>query len=731
MQRLLTLVMFVCCLAGMNAARAQDEQLPWSFSKLERPPAPASDQLTLGHRVRNHIDAFILLKLEQVGLEPAPEADRHTLVRRAYFDLLGLPPSAEQVEKFVNDDSPDAWPNLIDELLDSKHYGERWGRHWLDVARYADSGGFEGDMSYPNAWRYRDYVVDSFNKDKAYNIFVQEQIAGDEIWPDNLDLDPKRVYRAPPEKLRHLEARLGTGLYGFGPRVAESALDAKRFHYETLTDWVDTTGAVFMGLSFGCARCHDHKFDPIEQEDYFALQAVFTGSVEADVPIVSPMEITSWQLIYPRVIAVHEARTAYKLFQARTQGREKTAEEQAEEKRLSADIVKRVMELPEKGISVPNTELDPLTQLPRATVLRHERPELVKTVHLLERGELHSLGKKIRPALPASLAEVTGHEKNVPGPYGSRKELALWLTQPDHPLTARVMINRIWLWHFGQGIVATPNDFGHNGVAPSHGELLDWLASEFVARDWSIKEMHRLIMASNTYRMTSRFGTDQHHDADPDNRLLWRMNRRRLEAEALWDAVHATAGTINLKQGGRPVVPPLAEDEIAALRDKWHWPISGDPADYTRRGLYILVLRNFRFPMFEVFDAPVNSVSCPERDVTTVAPQALWSLNSPSVYRQAGHLASRVAKNSADDAEGWIERLWMIALSRPVREREKKQALELLKRLETGASEGDEQLLATLGKRPAGLESLPANKAASLLKLCLTVYNLNEFAFVD
>ena len=236
------------------------------------------------------------------------------------------------------------------------------------------------------------------------------------------------------------------------------------------------------------------------------------------------------------------------------------------------------MELPDKGISVPHTELDPLMQIPKATVLGHERPELVKPVHFLERGELYQPQHEIAPALPASLAAVTSRKKEVTGPFGSRKQLALWLTEADHPLTASVMVNRIWQWHFGQRIVPTPNDFGHMGVPPSHPKLLDWLATEFVARDWSIKEMHRLIMNSNTYQMTSRFGTETHYRSDPDNRLLWRMNRRRLEAEALWDSVHATAGTINLEIGGRPAVPPLAEDEIAALREKWQWPISGDPA---------------------------------------------------------------------------------------------------------------------------------------------------------
>jgi hypothetical protein len=293
------------------------------------------------------------------------------------------------------------------------------------------------------------------------------------------------------------------------------------------------------------------------------------------------------------------------------------------------------------------------------------------------------------------------------GPFSSRKQFALWLTQPDHPLTARVMVNRIWHWHFGRGLVSTPNDFGVMGQPPSHPELLDWLATEFVARGWSIKKMHRLIMNSNTYQMSSRYSTEANLAHDPDNRFLWRMNRRRLEAEALWDAVHATAGTLNLKMGGRPVVPPLAEDEIAALREKWHWPVSADPQEHARRGLYILIRRNFHFPMFEVYDAPVTSASCPARDVTTVAPQALWSLNNRSVIAQAQAFANRMIKEAGTKPERCIGRIWLTALARPPSDQERREAVQLIDHMAA------------------------SSRAGAVLKLCLAVYNLNEFAFVD
>ncbi len=372
------------------------------------------------------------------------------------------------------------------------------------------------------------------------------------------------------------------------------------------------------------------------------------------------------------------------------------------------------MELPEKAGSVPSTPFGELMQLPTVSVLEREHREFVRPVHLLERGELYEIGEEQTPGLPHVLARATGREESIAGPYGSRRELALWLTQPDHPLTARVLVNRIWQWHFGRGLVATPNDFGSHGERPSHPELLDWLATEFVRQGWSLKKMHQLIMRSSVYQMSSRFGPDRQLERDPENRLLWRMNRRRLEAEALWDAVHSAAGPINLKMGGRPVMPALAEDEIAALREKWHWPVSGDPADHTRRGLYVLVRRNFRFPMFEVFDAPVNSVSCPERDVTTVATQALWTLNSPSAAKQAAHFASRVQKSAGENPKAQVQLVWKIALSRQPSVRELDEAVALL---------------ADFAKQAGGKSGSPSS--GELSKLCLAVFNLNEFSFVD
>jgi mono/diheme cytochrome c family protein len=674
--------------------------------------------------VKSDLDAFILARLESQGLTPAPAADRRTLIRRAYFDLLGLPPPPEAVEPFVKDKAPDAFARLVDRLLQSPHYGERWGRHWLDVARYADSGGYETDMYYRNAWRYRDYVVKSFNDDKPYDRFVQEQIAGDEIWPDDLALHGN--YQVSAKKQKHLEARIGTGLYTLGPQVHESNMDAKKIEHERLTDWVDTTGSVFMGLTVGCARCHDHKFDPISQRDYYALQAVFAGSQEKEVPLINGMEIADFKQLYPAILAVDEARKAYRLFERRVAGRALTAAEQGEKRKLLEAIAQAVLALPEQANSTPNTPWDGLMEIPTATVLGHRNRALVPTVRLLNRGDLDRPRQKVGPDLPAVLRQATDYHKALPGPFGSRKQLALWLTRPNHPLTARVMVNRIWQHHFGRGIVATPNDFGRMGQPPTHPELLDWLALRFVRGGWRVKEMHRLIMLSRTYQMASAYPNADNSKKDPNNRYLWRMNRRRLEAEALWDFLHATAGTLNLKTGGRPVVPPLAEDELTALRERPNWTVSADPKEHTRRGLYILVRRNFRFPMFEVFDSPVNSVSSPRRSVTTVAPQALWLLNNRRAFRQAQEFAGRLVREAGDRPAAWVDRAWRIALGRPPSRQEKRDVLRLLDKLTASSAKAR-----PLDRPPAALAKLPAARAAALAKLCLAVFNLNEFLFID
>ena len=608
-----------------------DPRTFWSFQPVRDLDPPAVSQPDW---VRTPVDAFILAQLDTNGLKPSPRADARTLVRRAYFDLIGLPPTPEQVAAFEREPTQDAWARLIDQLLASPQYGERWGRHWLDVARYADSGGFETDVYYRNAWRYRDYVVKSFNDDKPYDVFVQEQIAGDELWPDDITLNGN--YTIAPEKVRHLEAWTGTGLYTLGPQVHESNMDGKKIRYETYSDWVDTTGAAFMGLTFSCARCHDHKFDPITQQDYYALQAIFSASREIEYPIIDAMGITDFKQHYPRILAVEESRRALQMFDARMAGKALSAEEQTERQNLLNAIANNVLALPENtALGVP---LVGLMETPTVSVLGHERPELIAPVYLLNRGELSRPRDAVAPGLPEALKRASGWQESMPGHLKNRAALAQWLTSPKHPLTARVMVNRIWHGHFGRGLVGSLNDFGQMGERPTHPELLDWLAGQFMKSGWSIKQMHRTMMLSSTYQMHSVATSEENASIDPQNRHFWKMNRRRLEAEVLWDSIHSVAGTLNLKMGGRPVVPPL-EPEAGA---PGYWIVSADPAEHTRRGLYILQRRNYRFPMFDVFDLPVNAVSAPARDVTTVAPQALWMMNNPTAVRQSQAFAARL-----------------------------------------------------------------------------------------
>ena len=756
--------------AGVPYPKVEDLQAEtfwWSFKKLQQPLIP---RLKKEDQSFNPIDAFILEKLQDNQLEPAPRASKTTLLRRVYFDLVGLPPTLEQANRFLQDSSPNAYEKLIEELLNSPRYGERWGRHWLDVVRYADSAGFEGDLFYPNAWRYRDYVIKSFNEDKPYDRFVQEQIAGDELFPNNMDLEG--FYDLSPEKLEHMEARVGTTLYTFGPEIQESHLDAELLRYERLTDAVNVTSAAFMGITLECSRCHNHKFDPFTQEDYFKLQAVFAASIPTTIPVVSSMSIIHRVEAYHSMIALAEVRQTYKDFEEKIKNRvietkkkdyaqkvvaayeipmeERTAQELElaeplmtlyqemkiedfltekevkEYERLANKLATEVLAVPLKDGSIA-VDFDGFFDVPSATVLEHVKPELIPETYLLNRGELTLKGRVVSPGLPRSLMDGS-IPMNLPMEVSGaryRKQLALWLTRPNHPLTARVMVNRIWQGHFGKGIVRTTNDFGSQGDLPSHPKLLDWLAAEFVNRGWSIKSMHRLIMLSEAYQRDSRFTTMKHRQKDFDNRYLWRMNRRRLEGETIWDSIHTVAGNLNLKMGGRAAIPPLSEVEMSSLRHKPWWAISEDPSAGRRRGIYILARRNFTFPMFDKFDVPNSSVSCSGREVTTVAPQVLWTLNNNISFNQAQVLANRLLKEAGQDEADQVELAWRLTLARKPSAREKQEALSLLHRL---TLKENQQLDKSVSQK---LAEPQVKQLRALSQFCLTMFNLSEFLYVD
>jgi hypothetical protein len=628
---------FAAVMAKPDQSPRRDER-HWPYSPVGQVGTPADPDGWSAHP----IDRFLRAKQREVGLPPAGPADKRTLIRRVTFDLTGLPPTPDEIDAFLADSSPTAYEKLIDRLLASPHYGERWGRHWLDVVRYADTGGFEADPQYKGAWQYRDYVIRSLNADKPFDRFLQEQVAGDELWPDDRD------------------ALTATGVYCVGPALPESAMMGTQLEYDWLTDAVDTTAAAFLGLTLGCARCHDHKYDPFTQEDYFSLQAVFAASdrpypdkvrlsrIKALNGLLSDAPVPTEVLNDPRCTVLTEDRTGFRLF-------------------------------------------------------HRERP---MEVRVLKRGELSKPREVVGPAIPAALVPA-GREPGLPAAPGQRRSaLARWLTAADNPLTARVLVNRVWGWHFGEAIVRTPSDFGVQGEPATHPELLDWLARDFIDHGWSLKQLHRRILLSRTYQ-TASVANGRGLQVDPDNRLLWHFPRRRLEGEAVRDALLACAGTLNLKPFGPPVVPPLGQDELTGLFDaKGKWPVTKDAAEHTRRSVYLLERRTFLYPLFAAFDPPEVMTSCPRRPKTIVPTQALALLNSPLAREQAAAFARRLARERDGKPEATVARAWRLAFGRSATPAESDRALSFLRQ-----RAGD-------GER-------------ALAELCLALFNANEFVYVD
>jgi cytochrome c553 len=593
--------------AALPASAATPAPAWWAFRPPVRPRIPASPA--------HPIDALL----------PAhpPEASQLTLVRRAYFDLHGLPPTPAQVDEFLHDDSPAAWPNLIDKLLASPRYGERWGRYWLDLVRYADTAGFETDHFYINAWRYRDYVIAAFNADKPYTEFVQEQIAADEIWPMSLDLEG--TSKLPAAKAENLRRRIATGLFTLGSFPIEYTYYGDQFRAEWRAEAVDVIGSAFLGLTLACARCHDHKFDPLPQRDYYRLTALFAGSTEREIPLGSLFDVQTSSRNFP--LLAHAEALKQQVRRAR-----------------GAERDKLLRELGEAFLRAPSRP-------PTANVLAPD--DAVHPTHILIRGDFKNKGEPVQPGFLSALHPGAAIQEPL-----RRKALAQWLTHPANPLLARVMVNRIWQGHFGHGIVRTPNDFGRQGELPTHPELLDLLATEFAANRWSIKSLHRLIMTSRAYRATSQLDPTP----DPDNRSLSRMSRRRLDADALRDSALAVAGLLNLKMGGVGVIPKLSSEELLAARMPNLWPAHPDPAEHHRRSIYLQMKRSLTLPMLQVFDAPDPAASCARRESSTVAPQALALLNSEFSQQVAAAFAARLEKEAPADP---IPHAWRLAFGRP------------------------------------------------------------------
>ena len=617
------------------AATKRDPHWEWL---LKAPVAPTTPSVKQAAWVRNPIDAFVLTKLEQQNIVPAPEASRRTLLRRLYFDLLGIPPTPEQVREFAASTDPQAYEKVIDQLLADPRYGERWGRHWLDLVRYAESDGFAIDSERPTAWRYRDYVIRAFNRDKPYDLFVQEQIAGDEYRGKKPAPTADRV--------------VALGFLRFAPWEAD-ANSKKQLRQDHLNDITGTVGSVFLGMTTGCAQCHDHKYDPIPQKDYYRLQAYLAGTQEYDLLLISAEE---------KKILEHQSLGINNELKRLRRAMDKA--EGLDRERIEKQIEEQESNLPPGPATIPGIRN-----------VAEQRTEM----HVLKRGVWENKGEQVAPRPLSVLVNDTLPELSADSPK-PRSELANWLTDPKQPLTPRVAVNRIWQQHFGMGLVKTPNDFGANGDRPSHPELLDWLASELVGNGWKLKPLHRMILLSSAYQQSSQSPMAAAATRlDPENRWLWEFNRRRLSAEEIRDAMLAVSGRLNLKQGGRSVMVPVDKELVRQLYKPLQWEVARDTSEHARRSIYMIAKRNLRVPFMEVFDAPALLTSCPARESSTHAPQALEMLNGRLSNELADAFARRLLQETGGNPQKMVERACWIALGRPPTREERNLSVVFLR----------------------------------------------------
>jgi hypothetical protein len=600
-----------------EAPITSSDRAHWAFQPLASPNVPHVGDTSWP---RNPIDDFVLAALRAADRDPSPEADRTTLIRRVTLDLTGLPPTPDEVDQFLADKEPDAYERVIDRLLASPAYGERWAQHWLDLARFAETDGFEHDHVRPEAWKYRDWVIEALNNDMPYGEFVRLQIAGDLIRPGDES------------------AAVATGFTLAGPDMPDINLEKERRHM-VLNDIAATVGSVFLGLQMGCAECHDHKYDPLSQADFYRLRAFFEPALSFD------------KHKFGRVL--HEKQSA-------------------------------------------------------------KRVQLAAFVY--ERGDFRRRGPRVDPAypriaVPASHSPVPSTDRDTP----PRLALANWLASDDNFLARRVIVNRIWQHHFGPGLVQSPSDFGVMGESPSHPELLDWLVGEFARTGGSLKQLHKLMLTSSTYRQSSHPSENQSpaelarwqsaQKIDPENRLLWHANRRRLDGETIRDCMLAASERLSPKRGGPGVMPPLPDElTITLLKDQWK--PSPNEEDHRRRSIYIFARRNLRFPIFEAFDRPETTASCPERGQSTIAPQALLLLNSEFSLNSAHDLAEFARTQVGNDIDAQIELIYQRTLGHAPTPPQHTRAQQFLT---------DRQ----------DLSSDP------LTLLCLAIFNSNEFVYVD
>lgn len=596
----------------------------WAFHPLTRPPVPSVQNTAWP---RNAIDRFVLHRIEKAKLTPAQEADRATLIRRVTFDLTGLPPKPDEINTFVNDPSANAYEKLVDRLLSSPEYGERWAQMWLDLARFAETDGFEHDKVRKNAWRFRDWVIRALNADLPYDRFLQDQLAADQLRPDDD------------------AAQNALGFLLCGSDMPDINVQAERRH-SFLNDMTATVGSVTLGLQFGCAQCHDHKYDPLSQHDFYRLRAFFDP--------------------YFRFTRYRPAALS-------------------------------------RGTSAGTKPVS----------------------FLMIRGDYRRKGVKLSPQFPRiAVPPKTPRAVSPSSKIDQRRaSLAKWLTQSDHPLTTRVIVNRLWQAHFGRALAESTSDFGIMGDEPTHPELLDWLATELPRRGWSLKAIHRLIVTSATYRQSSRLSESQKPrtnswraslKADPDNLLWTRMPRRRLYGEALRDAMLAVSESLSQRRRGPGVRPPLPKEMLKTLLRN-QWPVSKDERDHRRRSIYLFVRRNLRYPIFAAFDKPDTNLSCPRRNRSTTAPQSLMLLNSRFSLDAARRLADFIVHRAGDSRESQIRMVYLIALGREPTSNEAQTVARFL-------SSAQQRLRA---------ERRAQSSADVLTDFCLVLFNLNEFIYID
>jgi hypothetical protein len=748
------------CLAATAVSSAQTKVFTeaqksfWSLQPVTKPAAPA----VKGKQwVKNPIDAFVLGKLEEKQLQPNKPADKLTLLRRVTIDLTGLPPTQSQIQAFVSDNSSNAYEKVVDHLLASPAYGERWGRHWLDVARYADSDGFKADGTRPYIWRYRDYVIKAFNDDKPYDQFVREQIAGDELYPG----DPNALIAM-----------------GFNRHWIDESNAAGLFtrRQETLDDMTSVTGATFLGLTFGCARCHDHKYDPILQKDYYRLQAFFANTSFGDGPL--PMKDVAKRRKYEEQKALWEEKTKAiraemaqilePLRISKAKGGSNTFEDEVQEaifmdpakrnplqqmmyhtaeprvtfdeepdartlRGLKGDSGKRYTEL-KKQLS----EFDSLRPAPPPEgQFMIDISATAPPTHILRGGNWQAKGEEVQPGF-LSILDPSDAKITPPAGLnstGRRSVLAAWLTDPKNPLTARVMVNRIWQNHFGTGVVATSGDFGRMGARPTHPELLDYLTTSFVENGWSMKKLHRLILLSNTYQQSSDYQAKA-AETDPDNKLLWRYSRRRMEAEAVRDSMLSVSGVLNSHMGGPGVFPPVPAgtlSELSATAVAGGWKTEKDPAQSNRRSVYIFVRRNLPYPMLQEFDSASTFDAIHTRKNTVTPSQSLDLLNNDLVLDLARAFAARVLnEDSGLTSEAQVDAAFRLAYGRQASAEEQKTAMAFLERqmpiLAARFAGGDKAKPPMPTKTPEGME--PA-RAAAFVDLCQMLLASNEFLYIN